>query len=799
MFYNARRAFGQHAGGRKDAFPLNLSRWFLRLLLGRRLPRTSGDLIVPALVADVRIDRDAWGIPHITAANDLDAFFAVGFCHGQDRSFQLEILLRVSRGTLSEMVGARAVPIDRLSRRIGFHRSSKQQWPVLDADVREMLEAYSRGVNAGRSLGSPRQAHEFTLLRAAPSEWTALDCLGCVKLTSFTLPTNWDVELARLRILTDDGPEALAALDPAYPQWLPTTSPPLHAAGPMLNRLADDLAAFTAAVKIGGGSNNWTVAGSRTATGRPLVANDPHLDPRLPCHWYLAHVHTPEWQTAGATFLGGPNVVCGHNGHGAWGLTAGVVDNTDLFIEQIGPDGCSVRQGDGFVPCEVCDEVINVRKGAAVTERVLLTPRGPIISPAFDGIAEALSLRAVWLDPQPVRGLLDLHRARSFEEVRKALSVWPATSQNLVYGDVTGKIGWQLFGEAPNRRSGWGTLPLPGWIDGNGWEEERVPFPHMPHAVDPPVGFISTANNKPLVGDDGPFLGVDWIDGYRQAAIGRALAARSDWDVAKTMALQMDQRSLPWEEMRELVLALPANNPEAARGLDMLRKWDGFLAVESPAAAVYELFLNEMVRRVALAKAPKSWSWVLGRVSTLLMDHNFFAFRRTGHLIRLMREQPAGWFARSWPEEMADALAAAVRSLRTVLGEDEGKWAWGRMRSLTLRHPLGRASRWLAKVFNLGPIPCGGDSDTINQASVFPPQPLSDCHSIASMRMVVDVGAWDNSRWSLPGGQSGNPLSPHYDDLFILWQRGDGVPIAWSPEAVRQTTRATLRLMAKKT
>jgi penicillin amidase len=776
---------------------LNLTRLLMRLFLGRRLPLTQGDLTVPGLRAEVRIHRDRWGIPTIEAANDLDTYFGIGFCHGQDRPFQLEVLKRAVRGTLSELLGPATLAADRLSRRIGFHHAARQQEAVLDADVRAMLDAYARGVSAGVRLGLPRRPHEFVFLSGWPGEWTVPDSLGFVKLISFTLSSNWDAELARLKILTTDGPEALAALDPVYPHWLPLTTPVGQAAGPALDRLAQDVAAFADVVRIGGGSNNWAVSAARTATGRPLLANDPHLDAALPAHWYLAHLRTPDWAVAGATFVGGPNVVAGHNGHAAWGVTAGLIDNTDLFREKIGPGGASVLQGDRYQPCPVREEVIAVRGAATVTERVLVTPRGPIVGPALDAGDEALSLRAVWLDPLPVRGLLTVHRARSFAEFRRELEHWPATPQNVVYADASGTIGWQMIGTAPRRRKGWGLVPLPGWDADAGWEPRHLPFDPLPHATDPAAGFIATANTKPRPEDgEGPYLGCDWIDGYRLAAIGRALAARTDWDVPRTLALQTDQQSLPWEEMRETVLALPDTRPEARLGLGLLRDWDGRVAAESPAATVFELFVAETAGRVARAKAPHSFEFALGKgLSPLTPKNNFFCFRRTGHLAVLLRTRPAGWFARPWPDELADALAVVVGRLRAAHGPDPRRWAWGRLRPLVLHHPLGR-SRLLARAFNLGPVPCGGDTDTINQAAVLPLAPLAPTDNIASVRAVMDVGAWENSRFVLPGGQSGNPLSAHYEDLFPLWRRGEGVPIAWSADEVKRTTCQTLTLAA---
>jgi penicillin amidase len=773
---------------------VKVSRLLLRLLLGRRLPRTQGTIRVSGVHATIRIHRDRWGIPAIEASNDADAYFGIGFCHGQDRAFQLEILKRVVRGTLAEMVGPQALPIDRLSRRIGFHHAARQQWPVVSEQVRGMLDAYARGVTAGVSAGLPRRPHEFVLLGGRPTAWTPLDSGALIKLLSFQLASNWDMELVRLKVLLEDGPDALAALDPTYAARMPVTVPPGKEAGAVLDRLADELGAFTALATTGGGSNNWVVAPGRTATGRPLLANDPHLDASIPPHWYLLQARTPDWAVAGASFVGGPAVQSGHNGHIAWGVTAGLIDNTDLFREQVGPDGQSVRDGDRFVPCQVREEVIAVRGGEPVRERVLVTPRGPIISPALPGVEEALSLRAVWLDPLPINGLLRLPRIRTFEEFRQAAADWPATSQNVVYADADGTIGYQMFGLAPRRRKGWGLLPAAGWDPEAGWEPELVPAEQLPWVKDPEIGFVTTANNQPRPDGDGPFLGADWLDGYRAAAITRGLAARSDWDVPRTQALQLDQGAPAWEEMRDAVLAAPDKDPETRTALTLLRAWDGRVTVEAPAASVYELFLVEMIGRVARTKAPRAHAQVQGDPVSPLMRYNFMCFRRTGHLARLLRTQPAGWFSRGWPEEIADALATVVRRLRADHGPAPAAWAWGRLRTLVMHHPLGRQPR-VARLFNLAPIPWGGDHDTINQGAVLPLKPLDPCDNIPSLRVVIDVGAWHNSRFILPGGQSGNPLSPHYDDQFPLWQRGEGVPIAWTPEEVRQAAVQTLELV----
>lgn len=373
---------------------MRLARALLRLL-GRRSPITTGRLRVPGPRGRVTIRRDDAGVAYVEADRDEDAWYAIGFCHGQDRAFQLELLLRVVRGTLAEVVGPEALPVDRLSRRIGFRRLAAAQRPALDDDVRRQIDAYARGCADGATVGCRRRAHERVLLGIRPTPWEPDDVLATGQFLAFALGTNWDAELLRLRLLVHDGPEALAALDLAFPAWLPVAAPPSPPAEPAVERLASDLALLrgVAGVAAGAvGSNAWALAPSRTATGRPILAADPHLNPVLPSYWYLAHVRTPEWAASGATFVSQPMFPLGHNDVAAWGATVAHMDNTDLFCEAIGRDGRSVREGDRYVRCEARREMIRAKGAPDVVEEVLVTPRGPIVSPALGDDAGARSI-----------------------------------------------------------------------------------------------------------------------------------------------------------------------------------------------------------------------------------------------------------------------------------------------------------------------------------------------------------------------------------------------------------------------
>ncbi|MBW3618728.1 MAG: penicillin acylase family protein [Actinobacteria bacterium] len=784
---------------------MSTARKLFRIALGARLPHTDGVRTVQGIDGPVRVRRDRWHVPHIEAGHDADAFFGLGFCQGQDRAFQVETYKRVASGTLAELIGADGLPIDRLTRRLGLRHRAEAQLGDLRPDLRRRVEAFAAGVTAGATIGSSAAAHEFTLLRSRPTPHTAVDVIATLKLQSFLLAGNWQEELMRLRVLTADGAEALRALDPGTPAHLAATSPAGAAVGRVVERLGADLDRLAQHVAIGGASNNWALAGARTATGRPLVANDPHLPPSLPPPWYLAHLVTPGWQLAGAAFVGTPGVAAGHDGTVAWGVTAGLADDTDLFLEEVVADGGAVLGPEGPVACTVRREVIAVSGGEPVVEEVLETPRGPLLGDtlgALDGVAPdpgirlGLSISAVWLTGGEVEGLLDAAGAGSFDALRRRFAHWPGMSLNIVGADTGGGIGWQLVGELPVRRSGTGVVPLPGWLPDTGWTGARVPFAAMPFELDPEVGFVASANNTPVAEGDHPLLGSDFLDGYRATAIRDALAARDDWDLAATAELQRDTRSIPWEEVRGQVLAVPPVDGDVRLALELLGAWDGRVSTDSPAAAVFELALAALVRRVARVRAPNAAEAVLGASSVRpLMAHGIVGLKRTAHAIDLLRRRPDGWFPEGWDAVLADVLGEAVRELRRARGGDVRDWGWGEVRTVTFRHAVSRAAPALGAVFDRGPHPCPGDATTIPQASVPPLDPLGDPVAVASLRMLVDVGEWSSARWVLAGGQSGNPVSPHYDDQLGMWLRGDALPIAWTPQEVAAAAVTDLRLL----
>ena len=771
---------------------MNLPKFILRLLFGKRLPTIAGELVIPGLANPITIHRDRYGVPYIRAKNEKDAWYGLGFCQGQDRGFQLEMLLRVTRGTVAEIVGESALPIDQLSRRIGFHRAAQGHTTMLEEENLETYQAFVQGINDGTRYGCKKLPHEFAILRTEPTPWTVADVLAGLNYIGFGL-SSWTAKLTRLILFEKEGPEALRALDSGYPSWNPVSTPPGGKAGKALDRLDEDLNKLMAFFGTGA-SNNWALTSAHTSTGRPLLANDPHLAPSLPAPWYLAHLYCPGMTLCGSSFVGAPILPSGFNQYQAWGVTAGLVDNIDIFYEEIGEDGKSVRQGDSFVPCEVVEEIFKIKDKPEVKENILITQRGPIISDAIDSISTAISFRATWLTPRPVNGLTAIHHAKSFEELAQAVGQIPLSSLNMVCATPDDRIGWMLLGEAPKRKESWGLVALPGWEERYNWEEEFLPWEQMPKVVDPEHGFVATANNQPYEEGAGPYLGRDWLDGYRVSRITEMLQKRSDWNLELTRKMQTDQTAIPWREMKDIVLSIPVSAKDALLAQELLSGWDGVTGEDSGPAAVYEYFVLEMIHRMAKAKAPNSVDWVNGRGHHPLMMRSFFSVREVSHLVLRLQEQPDGWFDHGWPAEIGAALERSVQRLEEHFNAPPKEWSWGKVHPLVLLHPMGNRPP-LDKIFNLGPFPIGGDHQTIAQAGRQSTEFGSNVSGIANMRMAVDVGNWRENYFVLAGGQSGNPFSPNYDDLLQLWLKGEAITLAWMGHAISRATENILELI----
>ena len=766
-------------------------------LLRRPVPRHKGRLSLRGLRNGAEVIRDRWGVPHVYADNLHDLFFAVGYAQAQDRLWQMEFHRRAASGTLSEVLGDGALDIDRLVRRIGFRRVAEQEWQQPEATEKAVLEAYCAGVNA--YIERSRSPVEFGLLRYRPKPWSPVDTLAWGRFMAFSLSGNWDKEILRSWAVEKFGAEVAADMEALYPAGAPLVLPPgaeSTSSGPPLDEDYAAAAELLGALAGTGFSNNWTVNARKSASGRPLLANDPHLTLTMPSLFWELHVDSPELKCAGACLPGMPGIVIGHNDRIAWGITASCIDGDDLFVEKVNPDNpAQYADGDGWRDGELIREEIKVSgRDEPVVEEVLITRHGPVISPAIKGENRTLALRTVCLEPgHQTQGIVMLMGARNWDEFRDAARYWFAPSQNFVYADVDGNIGYQLAGLVPIRARGHGVVPVPGWTgeyDWTGW----IPFEEMPSTFNPPDNWIATANNR-IVGDDYPyFLSADYIDSPRQQRIIEMLSEKEKLSTDDFRRMQGDQTSLPARDLVPQVLELEPADEWARRALTFLRVWDGVVAADSVGAGVFEAVYSHLVR-LAIEEKVGSWSdFYLGRGIHPLRPNGGIFVDASSWLRDKMRDRPDWFRDRTWRDAVAEALAAAVAELRELLGDDVSAWQWGRLHRQAFNHPLGQV-RALSRLFNRGPVPVGGDTNTVWQASYFPYHGYGLNGATACYRQVIDVGEFDNSFSTIPSGQSGHPGSRHYGDLIRNWAEGGHHPMLWQRESVEREASGRLELV----
>jgi len=773
----------------------------LTWLSRRRLPQTDGTLSLPGLEAPVEIIRDRWGVPHIYADNLHDLFFAQGFVHAQDRLWQMEVNRRTATGRLSELFGEVALDTDRLTRTFGFRRLAEAD---LDGagQLRDVLEAYAAGVNGFLDQAGGRLPVEFTLLRHRPEPWTPLDSLAWTRVMLWNLSHAWAGELVRARLIEKLGSERAADLEPHYPERNPITLPQ----GVEFNRLTPDgmlEAAEGPFLGRGFGSNGWAVTGSRMTTGAPALCNDMHLPLRLPGIWYAVHLVAgpggEQFNVTGVSLPGVPLVMVGHNAHVAWGMTLAFTDCEDLFVEKFHPEGPHRYEFRGEEQeAEVIHEPIHVKGRAEPhVEEVVVTHHGPVISGVVDYPAQRLAVQSMALRPCPaIEGWFRLNRARTWDEFVAAMRLIEAPQLNVVYADVEGNIGYWVTGKVPVRAKGQGLVPAPGWSGEYEWVGE-VPFEEMPHALNPGQGYVVSCNHR-IVPDDYPhYLGSVWMNGYRARRIVDVFESKGTLSSDDFRALHVDFHCIPGLELAARLEGLSSPDPIVQAALDRLRAWDGNLTSESVAGTLYEVILHRLAHNL--------WEPALGRellhqllgegIHPLLYASNEFHGQATVTALRMLDAPGSAWVREAGGRDalLLRSLGEALAHLKDTLGPAMGGWQWGRLHGAIFPHTLALQPP-LDLVFNRGPYPIGGDTDTVCQTAYLPQDPYDVKAWAPSYRQIVDMGDLSRAVMACPPGQSGQLGSSHYDDLIEPWLKGEYQPMLWTREQVEQEAEGRLRL-----
>ncbi len=762
-----------------------VSGWFY---LRTSLPQTTGAIKLEGLNGTVEIVRDRDGVPHIFATTDHDAYFGLGYVHAQDRLWQMEFQRRIGAGRLSEILGAATLDTDKFLRTLGAYRAAKAAWSALSLEGQAGLQAYTDGVNSW--LGEHHTLPpEFVLMRIEPEPWTTTDSLVWAKMLAWDLSGDWDMELLRLRLTQAIGTERAAQLLPSYPlsgTTILTDTASLSKTANALLKIDDSLQANLHLGGLDVGSNNWVVAGSRTETGKPLLANDPHLGTRIPSIWYLVELKGDKLHAIGATLPGLPGIVIGHNERISWGVTNLGPDVQDLYSEHINPANPNQYEVEGrWEDMNIVDEPIYVKdQGMPVRWAARSTRHGPLISDVSD-TSTPLALRWTVLDAGDTTfdTFLGINYASNWDEFRETFRTFFGPSQNFVYADVDGNIGYIGPGHIPVRVLGDdGMLPVPGWDSKHEWRG-WIPFDKLPQIYNPADGYIVTANNR-VVGKQYPYLlSNDWAPPYRANRIIALLEQMSSNGKKPTVddmqRIQADQISTQAQELLPLLLKIEPANARQTQALDYLRQWNGNATRDSIAATLYEAWFIQLGRAMFADD-------LRGDLYQQMADRTYPLFLAT---IMADPEQNANWCdnvltvpAESCADTARQALDDTLADLTQRLGKDMTKWTWGQVHQIQYPHSPFDQMPVLRWIFDRS-IANGGDKYTVNAAPIKLDH-LYDQNWVPSYRQIVDLADLNHSVFMHTTGQSGNILSAHYADLIERHRDVQYLPMSFGRDAV---------------
>ncbi len=747
--------------------------WFW---LRTSLPTTDGTIALGGLENPVEIRRDKYGVPYIRAQNERDAHFALGFVHAQDRLWQMDFLRRAGAGRLSEVLGPRPLSSDKFMRTLGLYRLAQASIERLPPEARQTLEAYTAGINAYLASRNGAWPLEFYVLRYSPEPWHPADSLVWGKTMAMYLSRNYREELLRAAIRDRLGEKSLDTLLPAYP-----------AAGPRtLASLLDD---FRNPLAEASASNAWILSGKHTTTGKPFLANDPHLRFRTPALWYLARIEAPTLSLTGATVPGVPFMVLGHNRRIAWGMTTAETDVQDLFIEKLEPSDASwYRTPEGARPFATRTETIRVRDMADVTLEVRETRHGPVVSDLSpdlramtpNGHVMTLATPTLLPDDDTATALYRINRATGWQQFRDALRSWGTPHQNLSYADTDGNIGLIAPALIPIRKAGDGSVPGSGSDGTHDWKG-FIPFDELPQILNPPGGTIANANNPTAPANYPYLMGRGRTPGYRAERIAQVIGTGKH-DIASMLTLQHDSISLMAHDMIPLLLQTRPRTEQAGQIHAMLRGWNGVMARAIPQPLILIAWLRALDRRMFADE--------LGPLYDHYQGLNILSIKTVLTGDRAWCDDTTTPAAETCDDTVSAALDEALSGLSAAYGIDPTRWQWGEAHVVRFDHPVLGFVPVLGSLFNVR-LPADGGPFTLNRAHIDTSSaaaPYASVHG-AGYRAVYDMANPDRSRFIVSPGQSGNWFSPHYDDLAALWRDGGSLTLPPNLPADADTLR----------
>ncbi|BCH28272.1 penicillin amidase [Mesorhizobium sp. L-8-10] len=764
---------------------------------------------VAGLAEPASIVLDRWGIPHIRAESLMDMFFVQGFNAARDRLWQIDLGRKRGLGQLAADFGPGYLEQDRAARLFLYRGDMEREWSSYGDDSRAICERFVAGINAyiGLCEREPeRLPPEFAAMGTRPARWQAEDV---VRIRSHGWVRNAVSEVVRSNVVAASGAAAdllRQNIEPAHDatagrevEALPlecldalelATAPVTFKPERLAARL-EDAAAWRKVSPLGEvmreaaaqGSNNWAVHGSRTDTGRPILAGDPHRTHVVPSLRYIIHMSAPGFDGIGAGEPSLPGISMGHNGTAGFGLTLFFGhDQEDVYTYETHPDDPHLyRYGDGWEPMRVLTEKVALKDGGEAELVLKFTRHGPVLA-EYPGQRKAIAMRTVWLEPGTApyfRSIVTMH-ADSFDAFRRGMAGWGVPATNQVYADISGAIGWVVAGFSPARPNWDGLLAVPG--DGRFEWDGYLAAESLPFTLDPPEGYVATANEMNVPDawhDENRPIGYEWVEPSRAHRIGESFAAEKIHSVESAKALQTDVLSIPARRLCGLLAGVEPEAPEAREAMTLLAGWDHRLSEASAAAALFEVWWTRHLRPAVIERL------VPDPASRLLIGLGDVAS------VIAVLEAPADRMSISDRDRLlAGTLAAAFRTCRTLMGDDAVGWAWGRIHVAHFEHAVGAARDGTS--FDVGPFPIGGSESTPMNAAFRP----DDFRLVsgASFRMVLDVGDWDRSVCINTPGQSGDPRSPHYADLAPIWAAGDYVPMLYSRAAVDAAAVRTIRL-----